>query len=151
MKKSIIGCVFIVLPTFASAAYEPDKLKKFVTEAENIFKVISWEQTENGVAWIAKTKLKNVVLSIGKNNSGIISFLSSPTDATDAMIRCVAFGHYGAQTKTENQRVQLSNAVNSAVEGKPTSIKLNGIKFEVSAEEIGNVVSLSCQLTPNKN
>jgi len=151
MKKVIIGVVLVILlPTISSADYDANKIKQFVTK-EKIFKVTGWKRSDNNVAWIAKHNLKNAVMSITKDNAGIMTFLSTSAEATDAMVRCLYLGDFGLNIKTEKERNKLSGVIRSATKGKETSMKLNNVKFKASAIEIEKMVALTCQLTPNKN
>jgi len=151
MKKVIIGMFLAILPTFASAAYEPERIKAFVSGANGIFEVTGWKQSDNGNVWVANTSLSNVVLSIDKNQSQIISYISTSTDATKAIIRCLAFGHIGVVSKNDKQRFQLAEVANSAIEGKESFVTLNDVRFAANKSKVGGVDVLSCQITPANN
>jgi len=151
MKIRIIGCILAIsLPMIASAAYDADRIKSFVSGAKGIFQVTGWKHAKNGSALVAITNLENVVISISRNQSSIYSYLPTSVGATNAVTRCMAFGHIGTETRTDKQKFQIADVINSAADGISKQVKINGVIFKASTTEVGGVAELSCHVIPSK-
>jgi len=149
MKKVIIGCILAIsLPISATAGYDAERIKSFVSGAKGIFQVTGWKRSENGNALVAITNLKNVVISISNNRSSIYSYLPKFTAMDD--VPCLALGNAGTEARTDEQRYQLVGAINSALSGKNKTTKINGVIFKAATTQNGGVLELSCHVMPSK-
>ena len=141
----------LFLPALAWAEYNPEAIKQRLIAQNNTFQIKGWKPSENGEAFIAKTGLKGVVLSVGKKNSGIISSLQNSEQATQAMIRCLMLGDIGMIPKDEMQRRKIAEVIQTALRAQSAkSLIMNGVKFEVSPQEVQGNVFLSCILLSAK-
>lgn len=143
--------VLALFPVLAWSEYNPEAIKRSITEHKNSFLVESWRKSENGEAWIANTTTKGIILSVGRNNSGMITSLKTSEQAVAAMVRCLMLGTIGMSPKTEAQRGEIGEVIQNATQSKRArSLVMNGVKFEVTPQEVGSNVMLSCILSPNQ-
>lgn len=151
MSYVLWSLVIALFPLLAWAEYNPEAIKQGITEHKNSFLVESWRKTENGEGWIAKTTAKGVVLSVGRNNAGIITALQTSDQALAAMARCLMLGAIGMSPSTEAQRGKIGTVIQDAAKSQSMkALVMNGVKFEVTPQEVGGNVFLSCILSPSQ-
>lgn len=149
--KNVLLLAILFFPVLAWAEYNPEAIKKGLTEQKDAFQITSWRQSENGEASIANTGLKGVVLSVGKKNSGILASLQNSEQAAPAMVRCLMLGAIGMTPKNEAQRGKIGEVIKSATKTQSANtLVMNGVEFEVSPQEVEGNVFLSCMLRPAK-
>jgi len=149
--KNVFLTALLIFPVLVSAEYNPDNIKKGLSEQKDSFPITGWRNSENGNASIANIDIKGVVLSVGKENSGIIASLQSSEQAVPAMIRCLMLGAIGMSPKDEVQRGKIGGAVQIATQTQSSKILvMNDVKFEVSPMEVAGNVFLSCTLSSAK-
>jgi len=145
----MITTVLLILPMLVSADYDPKKIKAGIDQLDTVFQVQSWRLSEKGGAWIATTKLKDVVLSVGKKDAGLIAALTSSVEAAQAMLGCLALGNIGLNPVTEAEREKINQTIIKGTQNRGVSrMALNGVFLEVEPTEMAGAVFLSCILKP---
>lgn len=143
--KKIMVMTLALLPSLAFAQYDAERIKADVT-AEPSFKVADWKLNDTKTAWVAEHDLKDTVLTVGKEESGMIFVVDDNDAALTAMINCMLFGNIGLELDDN----QIANAVSASVkQGQKQVVEANGSAFSVKAEELVGNVALSCVVAPN--
>lgn len=115
----LLAAVFI--PTLAFAEYNSAEIKQRLSDQQDSFQISGWKLSENGVAFIAITGIKGMVLSVNESDSGFIASLENSAQAMQAIIRCLTLGDIGMSPEDENQRGRIVEVVHAAVQSQAAS------------------------------
>jgi hypothetical protein len=145
-----LSLVFLLFPIAAWSEYDQGAIRDGISEHRELFYVDKWKLSDNAEAWLPSEKVEGVVLSVGKNNAGMIMYVEDSQQAVFAMARCLQIGAIGLAPKDEEQRGKIGEVVKqAAVSHESRFTVMNGVKFEVTPVAVGGNAFLSCILSPN--
>jgi S-methylmethionine-dependent homocysteine/selenocysteine methylase len=154
MKNLVFGICTLctIIPAGALADYDPIAIKQKINNEKNTFEVVRWEEADTKDAWLAKSNVKGMVLSVGANASGIIANIADSQQAALTMLRCLSLGTIGLSPENEAERSAIMDTVQLATTKLTQATQtLNKVTFTVEPMQVGNLVILSCSVEPEKS
>lgn len=147
--KNVLWLIVSLFPSIALAGYDAAAIKSGLMEQKESFQINGWKPADDGNPSIADTSLDGYVLTVGEKSAGFMALLQNSEHATHALIRCLILGSIGLSPSDEVQRGKIGELIKSATRDQVSkSLEMNGVKFEVSPQELGGNVYLSCILSP---
>jgi len=150
MKVLLLMFMLVVASPTAWGEYSSVKIKAGIDAQHQIFGVSGWKKSDNGRSWIAVSNVKDQVLSLDPEITGLIATIESPGQVVNTLIRCLALGSIGLNPQTERDRERIGDVVLGASKGRNGSVNINGVNFNVSAKQLGAAVFFSCVLKPTQ-
>lgn len=144
LKSKLIFVILCVIPFQAWSGYDAETIKADVIKQE-LFQVNAWQQTNN--VWQAVPSLRGTVLSVGEQKTEYVLPFINPQQKKTAAMQCTALAMLGLTPKDDAERLVIKNAITASIQRHVLKYTdLNGVRFTITARQVGPVVQLFCDL-----
>jgi len=136
--------VLCAIPFQAWSGYDAETIKADVIKQE-LFQVSAWQQTNN--VWQAVSSLRGAVLSVGEQKTEYVLPFVNPQQKKTAKMQCTALAMLGLTPKDDAERLVIKNIITASIQRHVLKYTdLNGVRFTITARQVGPVVQLFCDL-----
>lgn len=136
--------ILYLMPLQVWSVYDAETIKEGIIKQE-LFQVNAWQQTHN--VWQAVTSLRGTALSVGEQKTEYILPFINPLQKKTAEIQCTALAMLGLTPKNDAERLVVKNVITASIQRHVLKYAdLNGVRFTITARQVGPVVQLFCDL-----
>lgn len=151
MKFRLLLATLLLLPQFATANYDPDKIKQALSDNSKLFSITGWQQSPDKTTWIAQSQQKWLEITVGENAAEIVSPYINPRQISEGQKRCVEFAAAALSMNSDEDREKLRKlALTSTQHHRLKTLEANGVRFEVTPRLVGAFVKFFCRVEPAK-
>lgn len=136
--------VLFITPLQLCAGYDVEAIKERVTK-QDLFQVKAWQLSNEG--WQAVSALQGAVLKVGEKKTEYILPFINLRQKNTAETQCTALAMLGLAPSNEKERLVVENAITASIQRHVLKYTdLNGVRFTITARQVGPVVQLFCDL-----
>ncbi len=144
LKKRLMFLILYLMPLQAWSVYDVEAIKAEVIKQE-LFQVSAWQQSNN--VWQAVTSLRGAVLSVDQQKTEYMLPFVNPQQKKAAEIQCTALAMLGLTPEDDAERSTIKKAITASIRRHVLKYTdLNGIRFTITARQVGPIVQLFCDL-----
>ena len=130
------------------AAYDPVKIKQFINDERELFKITKWQGSDEEQQWSAESKIKSLTVEISRKRTKIGSPYFSPQLREAAKARCTAVASLALGVTTAEEKAAIEKAISKATQHhQRKTYKLNNVRFDAVPVVKGMFVTMYCSVT----
>ena len=149
--RLLLATAALLLPQFASANYDPNKIKQALSDNSKLFLITGWQQNPEKTVWIAQSQQKWLEITVGESVAEIVSPYINPRQISEGQKRCVAFAAAALSMNNDQGKQKLSKLlITSTQHHRLKSLEANGVRLEVTPRLVGAFVKLFCRVMPSQ-
>ncbi len=136
--------VVFIAPLQLCAGYDVDVIKERITKQE-LFQIKAWRPSNEG--WQAVSSLQGAMLRVGGQKIEYVLPFINPRQKSTAETQCTALAMLGLAPGNEKERLVVKDAITASIQRHVLKYTdLNGVRFTITARQVGPVVQLFCDL-----
>jgi len=149
LKRRLLFVILCFMPFQVWSVYDAEAIKADVIKQE-LFQVSAWQQTNN--VWQAVTSLRGTELSVSEQKTEYVLPFINPQQKKTAEIQCTALAMLGLVPRDDAERSVIKNAITASIRRHVLKYAdLNGVRFTITARQVGPIVQLFCDLRSKHN
>ena len=151
MISTFVRSFFFVISIFTVpnvAAYEPAKIKQYISDERALFQIKQWKGSDEAQKWRAESEIKLLSVEINPNQTKIGSPYFNPPTRKAAKARCTALANFVLGVTTAEERAAIEKVINKATQHHQRKfVELNNVRFDAKPIVKGMFVTMYCSIT----